>query len=100
MENQDEVLDNQAIHSFFGLSYCSYLVLPRVALQSMSQEWQREFVKMVKQIPEHLPDFEQLEPDHYKILSVDKNGKFTSDKFPGYRHNNLKTINDTLQNPT
>lgn len=94
-EQENEILDNQAIHSFFGLSYSSYLILPRVALQSMPAEWQRKFVEMVEQIPEHLPDLPEMEPASYKVLHLDANGKFTKNKFPGYRHNNLRSINDT-----
>ena len=38
------------IHQYFGLSYASYLVLPRSALQSMPAEWQTRFVGMLTEL--------------------------------------------------
>lgn len=38
------------IHSFFGLSYASYLTLPRSVLQSMPEEWQHKFVELLHEL--------------------------------------------------
>jgi hypothetical protein len=43
-------LDDEPIHEFFGLSYCTHLVLPRVLLQSMSAEWQRKLVNLIEEM--------------------------------------------------
>jgi len=40
----------EAIHNHFGLSYAQYLVLPRTALQSMPDEWQSQFVKLLEEL--------------------------------------------------
>ena len=38
------------IHEYFGLSYASYLVLPRSVLQSMPADWQTRFVGMLTEL--------------------------------------------------
>lgn len=53
--------DDQAIHSFFGLSYSTYLVLHRSLLQSMPGEWQSRFVALLEQMREAFRHVEQTE---------------------------------------
>lgn len=38
------------VHSFFGLSYSSYQVVPRVLAQSMPHEWQARFVQCMEEM--------------------------------------------------
>ena len=40
----------EPIHFHFGLSYASYLVLPRSVLQSMPKRWQSQFVALLKEL--------------------------------------------------
>ena len=58
------------IHIFFGLSYAKYLVLPRSILQSMSEEWQRDFVKLLDQLETNCAVMDIKTPDY----SVSANG--------------------------
>lgn len=51
MENESE-----PIHSFFNLTYASYLVLPRSILQSAPVEWQKRFVKCIEELEELFGD--------------------------------------------
>ena len=51
IKNYDE---DDFIHSFFGLSYAHYLVLPRSVLQSMPAKWQKKFVKLLNEIESKL----------------------------------------------
>jgi hypothetical protein len=46
----------EPIHEHFGLSYAHYLVLPRSVLQSMSVEWQKQFVSLLKQMDDKIDD--------------------------------------------
>lgn len=85
MMTENEMLDNEAIHAWFGLTYANYLVIPRVALQSMPPEWQRNFVKLVNEIEETLPDYSEMIPDCYQVQCKDYDGKFVKDKFPHYQ---------------
>lgn len=43
-------VDREAVHTWFGLSYANYLVLPRSVLQSMPPEWQVRFVAMLDEL--------------------------------------------------
>lgn len=74
---------------WFGLSYASYLVVPRIALQSMPEEWQHQFFGMLSELEEKLEH-----PEGYKDLeftiNLRKKGKFVKSPYPPYRHNVLK----------
>lgn len=41
--------DRSDIHTAFGLSYSNYLVLPRTLLQSMSEQWRKDFAALLGQ---------------------------------------------------
>ena len=62
MNDTDHARD---IHTFFGLSYSNYLVLPRTLLQSMPEEWQHRFTGMLDEMSaafDHVP-----QADFYKV---------------------------------
>ncbi|MFI0929683.1 hypothetical protein ACH4TP_38030 [Streptomyces sp. NPDC021012] len=40
------------IHTYFGLSYANYLVIPRTLLQSMPEEWQEQFTTLLTELDE------------------------------------------------
>jgi hypothetical protein len=40
--------DPQPVHAAFGLSYSAYFCVPRLVLQEMPVEWQRQFVALVR----------------------------------------------------
>lgn len=46
----DETVDPEPIHGWFGLSYASWLVLPRVVMEAMPQEWQARMVDLLREI--------------------------------------------------
>ncbi|MDE3022957.1 MAG: hypothetical protein KGI54_14055 [Pseudomonadota bacterium] len=78
----DKVKDSGPIHYWFGLTYSSYLVLPRSILQSMPIEWQRKFVDLLEEAQEIV-----CQPnDNYTVLLKDKKGKFVKDPFRNYRY--------------
>ena len=43
------------IHDWFGLSYASFLVLPRVLMESMSHEWQTKMSDLLKEYDNEFP---------------------------------------------
>lgn len=59
MTDTSRPVETEAIHGFFGLTYASYLVLPRVLLQSMSDEWQSQFVRLIEQYDDAFRHVEQ-----------------------------------------
>ena len=70
--------------NWFGLSYASWLVLPRVQIQSMPSEWQKKFFEMVNQLDIVMmpPEFKELD----LVVSCKKNNKFVKCPLPSYRH--------------
>lgn len=58
-------VEHEAIHGYFELSYANYEVLPRSLLQSMPDEWQTRFVRMLE---EFRAAFQHVQgPDLYKV---------------------------------
>ncbi len=61
----DPVLEHtDDVHTWFGLTYANYLVLPRTLLQSMPLAWQARFVALLRELGrafEHVPQAEAYE---------------------------------------
>lgn len=74
--------DNDPIHSFFGLTYAKYLTLPRSILQSMHEEWQKDFVKLLEILDITCINMDIETPD-YTVLAR-KDGKFIKDPYKDY----------------
>lgn len=73
---------NGPIWKSFGLTRAAYFVAPRRALQSMPQEWQEQFVRLMEQANE------RLGPDAFGEYSVQAReaGRFIKDWRADYRH--------------
>lgn len=69
--------DEEPIHLWFNLTYASYLVLPRSALQSMPLDWQREFVDCLQEL-ESAIDFPRLPGTYIVLLRDESTGKMMS----------------------
>lgn len=78
-----------AIHDHFGLSYAHFLVLPRVALQSMPLDWQEKFVKMLDEMTEELGE-DHIPPNGYMVTAIGHNGKFAKHQIPHYRRGSIE----------
>lgn len=44
--------DQKEIHDYFELTYAQYLAIPRSVLQSMPDEWQDKFVRLLEELDE------------------------------------------------
>lgn len=69
-----------AVHNWFGLTYASYLALPRAILQHMPNEWQNRFVQCLNELS-NMVDFD----DNYAVNLRDNKGKFKKDPLSQYR---------------
>jgi hypothetical protein len=49
------------IHTWFGLSYCNYQVLPRTLMQSMPIEWQERMVACLEELNDAFDHVDQAE---------------------------------------
>jgi len=77
------------IHSWFGLTYASYLVVPRSVLQSMPDEWQHKFVDLLDELGE---------TDWYKKLPDDSEYKVELRKLK-YTKDNRTTWGEKIRDP-
>lgn len=84
MKKPKPIIENEEpIHSYFGLSYASYLVIPRSVLQTMPTNWQKKFCELLNQIPEVIS--EHWEPEgFYHVQLRDAKGRYISDPYCDY----------------
>lgn len=97
-EKQEEKiynLDDDYIHAFFGLSYASYLVLPRSILQSMPTKWQKDFVALLNELECTCRKHGISTPD-YTVTAREK-GKFVKDKYGRYNRG-ARNVFDEVKN--
>jgi len=80
--NKNQEIDEEIIHSWFGLSYASYMVLPRTMLQSMSNRWQKKFIKLVEEMDEKFGHYNKVYS--YTILAKDEHHKIMHDNLRNY----------------
>jgi hypothetical protein len=69
-------MTNDRLHTWFGLSYASFLTLPRVLMQEMPNEWQEKMAELLEQYEETF-DTSEIGIHGVKVMAVDKNNKFT-----------------------
>jgi len=81
-KNSEGQLEQGAVHGWFGLTYSSYFVIPRVALDAMPLDWQQRFVDLMNEADEMGLKI----PDDYTVQRRDKRGRFINDPWSNYRH--------------
>ncbi len=74
------------IHEWFGLSYSSYLVLPRSILQSMPDEWQKQFVALLDEAESLYGGYNM----QYTVMARDNSGRFVKDPLRDYQRGRRK----------
>ena len=87
----------QRLWRSFGLSYASFLTLPRVLLHEMPDEWQDKMAELLEQLDEAYPNH----PDVSITCRATKDGRLT--KFPSwmlnYRHPQYDEIEKLKRQP-
>lgn len=76
----------KTIHGWFGLSYASWLTMPRVLMQQMPPKWQEKMVDLLDEFNNEFPEWaKDVDQVH---VTARKGGKFS--KIPewlnDYRH--------------
>jgi hypothetical protein len=79
--------DFEAIHTWFSLTYANYLCLPRSVLQSMPDEWQKNFVELLEEMDESYGD---LDWPRYRVIAIGNDGRFIKDPIPHYNRGRTK----------
>ena len=89
-----EVIDrpgHEALWLWFGLSYASFLVLPRVLMHEMSDEWQAEMAALLREFD---AVYLHLELPEMKVQAVGPKSRFM--RWPhwllDYRHPDRETV--------
>lgn len=85
--------DTQPVHSFFGLTYANYLVLPRSVMQSMPVGWQQDMVKLLEEAGERFGEYYAANDYDVRLVKRDEDGEVVevhSDPLADYRHQKLK----------
>jgi hypothetical protein len=75
-------MGEHALEMWFELSYSSYLVLHRVALQSMPDDWKLKFVAMLEEMRETIDT--STFPSEFEVRAKE-DGKYVSDPWRDYR---------------
>ncbi len=93
LSNISDKKDNatQDIHTWFGLSYASYLVVPRCVLQSMPEEWQHKMTELLDQMNQTL---DWKEGGNYFVIMRDDKGRYMSDQYKEYRRKTVPFLNN------
>jgi hypothetical protein len=76
-------------NTFFGLSHANFLVLPRIALQSMPLEWQYKFFALVEELQDSIEMPEGYTGNFAVTMRNKENGQYIKNVLPHYRHNTL-----------
>ncbi len=94
MSSQDHApdWDDEPIHTWFGLTYANYLVLPRALLQSMPGEWQRRFVACLTELQEACDKADIKPPADYWVRAVDERHRFIADPVPHYNRGRTRLL--------
>lgn len=81
------------LHLWFGLSYASFLVLPRVGMQAMPTEWQEKMAELLNEYTDTI-DTSAFGVKGCTVMATGDDGKFM--KMPedllNYRHPSQETI--------
>ena len=81
---------NDLLSLWFGLSYASFLVLPRVLMDCMPKEWKQKMALLLFEYDESYPN----QPDFGTRVQITQHGKLikTPDWIINYRYPDYRTI--------
>lgn len=80
----DGVYVDAPFHHWFGLTYSSYLVLPRSILEALPLDLQERMIAVIDEARDLL-DTDQI-GDNYSVQLRGEKGRFLKDPFANYRH--------------
>lgn len=84
--------DRKDLHLWFGLSYASFLVMPRVAMMQMPKEWQERMAELLNQYDETI-NTSAFGVKGCTVRALDGNGKLMKmpEELLNYRHPSAET---------
>ncbi len=78
----------RTVHDWFGLTYANYLVLPRILMQEMPDEWQEKMVALLNEAQETF-----CHDDNYTVQLRNKKGRFVTDPLANYKYPDWNAVN-------
>lgn len=84
----EEKYKQNPIHDWFGLTYASYLTIPRVVLQGMPDEWQQKLIGLLDEMNKTIEWEDEI--GNYHVTLRDDNGRIMSDTNRDYRYGKAK----------
>ncbi len=96
MENE-EYDYRKDLQAWFGLSYASFLVMPRVAMQAMPHDWQEKMAELLHEYDESI-NTSAFGVHSCFVTAKDSDNKFMKmpKQLTNYRHPTEHTINALL----
>jgi hypothetical protein len=90
MKNEKKFNSRQDLSCFFGLSYASWLTLPRVMMEAMPESWQKKMAVLLNDFKDAFPN----QPDIGTRVQITQNGKLikTPEWMINYRHPDYSMI--------
>lgn len=89
MIDEDDTLD---VHGYFGLSYANFAVFPRALLQSMPEEWQERFVRMMIEFDHYWSDLpDGFLPKGYRVQPTENGNLVSFDDYTLPHYNRGRT---------
>lgn len=73
---------DQDVHEAFGLSYASYLVVPRTLLEEMPAVWQHALTGLLEEFNAAFPGLR----DEYAVFKRGDRGRYVADPLRRYRY--------------
>ncbi|WP_293012208.1 hypothetical protein [Oceanicaulis sp.] len=109
-DSQGRYVDNP-VHTWGGLYRTPYLVIPRMALEAMSLDWQERFVALMREADElgvETPDYHVLrgDPEYTHVTKYDPDDEssrdyeytaWRSDPWANYRHPDYSLLPEVLR---
>lgn len=69
-------MNNDSLQTWFGLSYASWLTIPRVLMQEMPDEWQEKMAELLFQYDEAMANIHSDYEGLTIHVSLKKDGRF------------------------
>lgn len=80
-----EAGESPDVHTWFGLSYANYTVLPRTLLQSMPEEWQHRFTALMDELDTAFAHVPQARAYKVTAAEVHEAGELTDQQMTAAR---------------
>lgn len=90
MRNHTRIIEDEDISHWFELSYAQFLTVPRLVMESMPIEWQKQMAKLLGEMDDTF-DW-RPKSGKYWVKLKDGNGKYAHAPLNDYRHGSIEHL--------